>query len=85
MELILPWTIWATAFASSPDMAALDRLCRQSQVGARMTVSRETVVWRGKYYETAMLICARPGERGDAEPQPEGGDDKPPEPKQQAL
>jgi hypothetical protein len=78
MDIVLIWTIWATAFTAPPQMDVLEQLCRQSHPQGRITVSREFLSWNERHYPAAMIICARPivesGESGENEPQDPGAE-----------
>ncbi len=66
MNIILIWTIWATAFTAPPEMDVLERLCRSTHPDGRITVSRELLAWNERHYPAAMIICARPTNEGGA-------------------
>ena len=70
MNIVLIWTIWATAFTTPPEMGVLEQLCRQSHPQGRISVSRELLSWNERHYPAAMIICARP----IAESEESGGD-----------
>ncbi len=69
MDLILLWTIWATAITTPPNVVVLDAMCRATHADARITISQESLSWNDRNYPTAMIICARPAKGGtpDAE------------------
>ncbi len=69
MEVILLWTIWATAITSPPDVVVLEDMCRNTHADGRITISQEFLSWNDRNYPTAMIICARPAKGGtpDAE------------------
>ncbi len=62
MEIILLWTIWATAITSPPDVVALGQMCRNTHPKGRISISQESLSWNDRHYPTAMIICARPAE-----------------------
>lgn len=69
MEIVLLWTIWATAFTAPPELDVLEQLCRRSHPDGRITISRELLSWNERHYPAAMIICARPEMKaGSAEP-----------------
>lgn len=61
MDVILIWTIWATAFTSPIEMDQLERMCRATHPQGRLSVSREVLSWNERHYPAAMFICSRPG------------------------
>ena len=81
MDVILLWTIWATAITSPPDMEALKIMCRSTHPEGRISISSELLSWNDRRYPAAMVICSRPsdsntpsGKRGtpaSAKPSPE--------------
>ncbi len=75
MNIILIWTIWATAFTAPPEMGVLEQLCRQSHPQGRISVSRELLSWNERHYPAAMIICARPNAESE-----ESGSDAPEDP-----
>ena len=60
MDIILLWTIWATAITTSPDVEALGQMCRDTHPKGRISISQESLSWNDRHYPTAMIICARP-------------------------
>ena len=43
MEIILLWTIWATAITSPPDVVALGQLCRDTHPKGQISISQESL------------------------------------------
>ncbi len=70
MEVILLWTIWATAITSPPDVVVLEDMCRKTHADGRITISQELLSWNDRHYPTAMIICARPGKGGTPDSEP---------------
>ena len=68
MDIILLWTIWATAFSSPPELMALESMCRRTHPEGRITISRELLSWNERNYPAAMIICARQVEANTDEP-----------------
>ena len=62
MEIILLWTIWATAITSPPDFVGLGQMCRDTHPKGQISISQELLSWNDRNYPTAMIICARPAE-----------------------
>ena len=62
MEIILLWTIWATAITSPPDVVVLGQMCRDTHPKGRISISQESLSWNERRYPTAMIICARSAE-----------------------
>ncbi len=73
MDIILLWTIWATAFTSPPDLETLDRMCRSTHPQGRLSVSQEVLSWNDRHYPAAMIICSRPASTGSGEDATPGG------------
>lgn len=70
MEIILLWTIWATAFSSPPDLEVLEQMCRGTHPEGRITISTEMLAWNERHYPAAMIICARKDRSGSNDEAP---------------
>ena len=68
MDIILLWTIWATAFSLPPELTDLESMCRRTHPQGRITISRELLSWNERNYPAAMIICARRVEADTDEP-----------------